>query len=203
MASERLTPAREGEQTGSDPAGGPAQGSSRRAGVGRILGAIVIVVAIVAAVAFAVTAGVPDGDVVAHVAAAQDLAPTRPAPASGEQLAGLRTPNLAAYGWAPQGARVDVIGTHTVATTYFQRGGRLLAVSSVSGGPIREPGPAVVTPDGVSVHRMSLAGRTILSWRRGGHTFVLSSIAVPVSRLLDLARALNAPRAAGAAPAHT
>jgi hypothetical protein len=106
-------------------------------------------------------------------------------------LAGLPIQDLPAYRWPAIGSRVDVVGTHTVATTFYQRGGRVLAVSVVSGGPVREPGPVVVTPGGDPVHEISLAGRAILSWRHAGHTIVMSSIAVPTRTLVELAQALN------------
>jgi len=201
MASEGPTPALEAEQTGADPAPEPAQRDPRRARIGRILGAIVIVAAIGAAVAFRLTAGISDNVVVAHVAAVQDLQSTRPAPAPGQELSGLPVQDLPAYRWPALGSRVDVVGTHTVATTYYERGGRVLAVSVVSGGPVREPGPVVVTPAGDPVHEISLAGRVILSWRHDGHTIVMSSIAVPSRTLVELARALNgAPVAASPTP---
>ena len=103
--------------------------------------------------AFALTAGVPDSVVVAHVAAAQNLGATGPLTVSGQVVAGMRTPDLGAYRWSPTGERVDVIGTHTVATMFFERGGRVIGASVVSGGPIREPGPVVATPAGVRIHR--------------------------------------------------
>jgi hypothetical protein len=56
---------------------------------------------------------------------------------------------------------------------------------------VREPGPVVITPSGDPVHEISLAGRAILSWRHAGHTIVMSSIAVPTQRLVELAQALN------------
>jgi hypothetical protein len=196
MASEGHTPALGAEQTGSESSEAAAQGTSRRARAGRIFGAIVIAAAVAAAAAFALTAGVPDSNVVAHVAAAQNLGATGPLTVSGQGVAGMRTPDLGAYRWSPTGDRVDVIGTHTVATTFFERGGRVIGASVVSGGPIREPGPVVATPAGVRVHQISLAGRTILSWRRGGRTVVMSSVAVPQPWLVALARALNSPTTA-------
>jgi hypothetical protein len=195
MASEGHTPALEAGQTGSESSEASAQGASGRARAGRIVGAIVIAVAVAAAATFALTAGVPDSEVVARVAAAQNLGATGPLAASGQVVAGTRTPDLGAYRWSPTGVRVDVVGTHTVSTAFFERGGRVIAASVVSGGAIREPGPVVATPAGVRVHRISLAGRSILSWRRGGRTVVLSSVAVPEPWLVALARALNTPSA--------
>lgn len=193
MASDGDPPAPEAQQTapaGPDPA---SEVGSGRARIGRWFGAIVIAAAVAAAVAFAVTAGVSDAVVVAHVAAAQELGPDRPLAASGAAVAGLRTPDLGAYRWAPIGARSDTIGTHTVATAFFQRGGRTVAASIVSGPPVRVPGPVVVRAGGVQVHRVSLAGRAILSWHLGGRTVVLSSVAVPEAWLESLARALATP----------
>jgi hypothetical protein len=202
MASEGSPPALETTNTVTDPAPEAAPRDPRRVLIGRILGAIVILVAIAAAVAFRLTAGVSDSVVVAHVASVQDLRPTQPSPAPGQVLAGLPVQDLPAYRWPAIGSRVDVVGTHTVATTFYERGGRVLAVSVVSGGPVREPGPVVVTPAGDPVHEISLAGRAILSWRHAGHTIVMSSIAVPTLRLVELAQALNgAPVAATSNPA--
>ncbi len=200
MASDGPTPALDTTQAGTDPAPEAVQRDPRRVLAGRIVGAIVILAAIAAAVAFRVTAGISDSVVVAHVAAVQDLQPTQPSPAPRRLLAGLPVQDLPAYRWPAIGSRVDVVGTHTVATTFYERGGRILAVSVVSGGPVREPGPVVVTPAGDPVHEISLAGRAILSWRHAGHTIVMSSIGVPTRRLVELAQALNgAPVASGAA----
>ena len=199
MASDGRTPALETTQAGTDPAPEATRRDPRRALAGRVIGAIVITAAIAAAVAFRVTAGISDSVVVAHVAAVQDLQPTQSSPAPGQVLAGLPVQDLPAYRWPAIGSRVDLVGTHTVATTFYERGGRVLAVSVVSGGPVREPGPVVVTPAGDPVHEISLAGRGILSWRHAGHTIVMSSIAVPTRTLVELARALNgAPVSAGA-----
>lgn len=193
MASEADAPTPEAQQAAPvDPDPASDRGSGR-ARAGRWFGAIVIAAAIAAAVAFFVTAGVPDSEVVAHVAAAQELRPDRPLAASGAAVAGLPTPDLGAYRWAPVGARSDTIGTHTVATAFFQRGGRTIGASIVSGPPVRLPGPVVVRAGGVQVHRISLAGRAILSWHLGGRTVVLSSVAVPEAWLESLARAINAP----------
>jgi len=173
------------------PEAAPA-GRSGRVRAGRWVGAIVIVVAVASATAFAVTAGVPDAEVVAHVAAVQGLGPDRPLAASGADVAGIRTPDLGAYRWTPSGARVDTVGTHTVATAFFRRGGRTVAASVVSGPAVRLPGRTVARARALQVHEISLAGRTILSWRlAGGRTAVLSSVAVPESWLVALSRALG------------
>jgi hypothetical protein len=185
MASDGTTPALEAEQTDVDPVPERVQRDPRRTRIGRILGAIVIVVAIAAAVAFALTSGVPDSQVVGHVAAVHDLPATRPSPSPGQLVGGLPAPNLQRYRWTPRGARVDVVGTHTVATSFFSRGGRLLGISLVSGGPV------VIRPGGVPVHQTTVGGRTVLSWRRGGYTFVMSSAVVPTLWMRGLAAALN------------
>ncbi len=202
MASDGTTPELEAGETEVDPAPEPVQRDPRRTRIGRILGAIVIVVAILLAVVFGLTGGVPDSQVVAHVAALHDLPATRPSPRPGQEVGGMRTPDLTYYRWTPQGARLDVVGTHTVATAFFSRGGRLLAVSVISGGPVSEPGPVVITPGGVPVHKTVIDTRTVLSWRRGGHTMVMSSIAVPTLWMINLVKALNpAPATPATSPA--
>ena len=200
MASDGRTPALETTQAGTDPAPEAARRDPRRTLAGRVVGAIVITAAIAAAVAFRVTAGISDSVVVAHVAAVQDLQPTQSVARTGTGARRASDPGPAGLPLARDRITGGLVGTHTVATTFYERGGRILAVSVVSGGPVREPGPVVVTPAGDPVHEISLAGRAILSWRHAGHTIVMSSIAVPTRTLVELAQALNgAPVTAGAA----
>ena len=195
MASEGTTPTLDAEQTQADPASGPVQRDPRKTRIGRILGAIVILVAIATAIGFALTVGVSDSEVVVHVAAVHDLPASRPSPGPTQEVGGLRTLNIESFGWTPKGARLDAVGTHTVATTFFSRGGRVLGISVISGASVFEPGPVVIRPDGVQVHQANIGGRTVLSWRRGGHTLVMSSIVVPTVWMRNLATALNSPRA--------
>lgn len=194
MASDGPAPAPQTQQRTSEQPPEPAHRDPRRVRQGRALGAIVIAVAVAAAVGFALTATVPDSEVVAHVAVLHELPPTRPAPGPGQLVGGLELPLITADGWTPTGARLDAVGTHTVATLFATQAGRDVALSVVGGGPVREPGPVVMTVDGVPAHVATITARTVLSWRRGGETTVMSAAAVPTLWLLNLARAVIASR---------
>lgn len=112
----------------------------------------------------------------------------------------MELPDLLADGWTPTGARLDEVGTHTVATVFVTRAGRDVALSVLSGAPVREPGPVAMVVRGVPVHLSTINARTVLSWRRGGQTAVMSAAAVPTVWMLDLARAVIA---SGPVPAGT
>jgi anti-sigma factor RsiW len=82
------------------------------------------------------------------------------------------------------GQRNDQLASRRVVTVYYSRGHRRIAYSIVSGRPLAVP--AGQTPMRGFV-ALRLGQRTILTWRRDGHTCVLSATGVPVSELLEIA----------------
>jgi hypothetical protein len=90
------------------------------------------------------------------------LRPATAATAGGEQLDGLRFPTPA--GWHATGARSDTLGGRAVRTVVYERAGRRITYTIVSGPPL----------DGASRRWLHAKGRSGLVLVRGGHTCVIS-----------------------------
>jgi hypothetical protein len=76
-----------------------------------------------------------------------------------------------------------------VATTVdFERGGRRLGYSVISGPPLDPPAMARrAARSGTLLRSFDVGGRTVVTLRRGGHTVVVSAVGVPRRALYDLA----------------
>jgi hypothetical protein len=111
-----------------------------------------------AALLLLVATGAPVVDDVMAVA----LRPATAAPASGEQLDGLRFPHPS--GWNAVGARTDAVAGRETRTVVYERRGARVTYTIVSGPPL----------DGAARHWLRHEERTGLVWVRGGHTCVVS-----------------------------
>jgi hypothetical protein len=149
------------------------------------------------AIAIALPGALSGGLTVADAAAFADKAPSQPAP-PGEpgtpqllaaKVDGVPFPNYAKkFGWRPVGARHDSDSGHNVTTVYYRKDGRTIAYSIVSGQLLDWPSKAQMQTHGsVKYRTFSHDGRTIVTWKRGGHTCVLSAPAVPRGELVSLA----------------
>jgi anti-sigma factor RsiW len=159
------------------------------------------VVAAGAAAAIAIALVLPGtlsgGLTVTDAAAFADKAPSRPPPAAvagtpqllDAKVDGVPFPNYAKkFGWKPVGARHDHASGHDVTTVYYRKGGRTIAYSIVSGDALEWPSDArVSTRGGVDYRVLRHGGRTIVTWKRGGQTCVLSARTVPHPELVKLA----------------
>lgn len=89
--------------------------------------------------------------------------------------------------WRPQGARSDRLDGRTVRTVFYAKGSKRVAYSIV-GGAALDPGDGrVVRRGSVEFHQFGTRGRRAVTWRRGGHTCVLSGRGVSDDVLLNLA----------------
>jgi anti-sigma factor RsiW len=106
-----------------------------------------------------------------------------------DQVDGVRFPNYAAkFGWRPAGVRTDDLDGRTMRTVFYERAGTRIAYSIVSGDALDQPGGArAVRREGVALRPFTGDGRDAVTWRRGGHTCVLSGIGVGTDALLQLA----------------
>jgi anti-sigma factor RsiW len=154
----------------------------------------VAAVAIAAAVALLVT-GNPSAPTVADAARFSVQAPSEPAPRSagdGTTLAvdveGVSFPDFAeSYGWRAVGARTGRIDGRDVTTVVYERDGRRIAYTVVGGSALPRPSPAEATTiEGVVYHTLRVNGRLVVTWRRLGHTCVLTG-AAPRAELVALA----------------
>jgi anti-sigma factor RsiW len=104
---------------------------------------------------------------------------------------GLAFPNWAEeFGWRATGRREDEIDGRRAVTVFYEKGGRRIGYTILSGDPIDAPDEAsTANREGVILRGLSADGRMIVTWLRGGHTCVLSGMDVDVDAgtLLDLA----------------
>ncbi len=149
-----------------------------------------------AAAVIAVLMVVGGGPAIEDVAAAAVRPPTdevAPVPAQAklleERVADVRFPNYAGkFGWKAVGVRTDEIEGRATRTVFYEKGGRRIAYTVVSGAALEEPGAADrATVEGTVVRALRADGREVVTWRRRGHTCVLSAKDVPRAELLALA----------------
>jgi anti-sigma factor RsiW len=153
-----------------------------------------------AVVAFALILVLPGafdgGPSVADAAALAEKPPTQAAPASvpgTPQLLATRVddvpfPNYdAKFGWKPVGARQDDPSGRGATTVYYEKAGRTIAYTIVSGDALDRPSDARSTTRGGTEYRTVRDGRTVVTWERDGHTCVLSGTAVRSAELVMLA----------------
>jgi hypothetical protein len=160
-----------------------------------------LAVAAAGVLALAVVALLPGGATpsVTRVAALALRGPAGPAPAVdarhpdtlGAEIAGVRYPDWQeAFGFRATGARTDRVEGRTTMTVYYA------SATEPTVGYTIVAGPALPEPSGgLSDHAsggtrylgLTSGGRTIVTWRRAGHTCVISATGVPVGALLRLA----------------
>ena len=171
-----------------------SRGARRRVVVGRSIAAA-------AAVALALILVLPSGfsgaPSVADAASLAEKPPTQPAPAGvpgapallRKEVDDVPFPNYAAkFGWKPAGARQDDPSGRDATTVYYEKGGRTIGYTIVSGDALDVPSDArSTTRAGVEYRSFRHDGRTVVTWERNGHTCVLSAKAARPAELLTLA----------------
>jgi hypothetical protein len=105
------------------------------------------------------------------------------------RASGLAFPSWAEeFGWRATGRRVDELDGRSTVTVFYEKGGRRIGYTIVSGEPIDPPDEARrAVREGTTLHGLTADGRVIVTWLRGGTTCVLSGSGVPADVLLDLA----------------
>jgi hypothetical protein len=135
------------------------------------------------------------GPSVVEAAELGTLPATEPAPMPGRpklldaSAFGLPYPDWAEnFGWEPSGRRVDEIDGRRAVTVFYEKDGREIAYTIVSGDSLPVPEPsAAARREGTPLRYVSRDGRTIVTWERNGRTCVLSGNGVAATKLLDLA----------------
>jgi hypothetical protein len=102
---------------------------------------------------------------------------------------GVQFPNLKGeFGWREAGARGDELGGRGTNTVFYERGGKRIGYTIVSGEKLNWPkGSAIKTVNGVELRSTSEGPQQIVTWLRGGHTCVLSGKGVGSQELEALA----------------
>lgn len=162
-----------------------------------VIGGATAAAAVVIALALALPSALSGGPSVADAAALAARSPTRAAPGVTEEIPqllradvdGVPFPNYAAkFGWRPFGAREDDPSGRAATTVYYERGGRRVAYTIVSGDALEPPSDArTITRGGVEYRIFRDDGRTVVTWERDGHTCVLSSTTAGAGDLVALA----------------
>jgi anti-sigma factor RsiW len=97
-------------------------------------------------------------------------------------------PNWATrFGWRAVGQRVDHINGRLAVTVYYQRHQALVAYTIVAAPALDQPAGQVSRVNDTALVTLRLGGRMVVTWRRDGHTCVLSGLGVPASDLQHLA----------------
>lgn len=102
---------------------------------------------------------------------------------------GLAFPSWAKeFGWRATGRRVDEFDGRRAVTVFYEKEGRRIGYTILSGDLIEPPEEAsTAIRDGTTLHGLEADGRVIVTWPRGGKTCVLSGVGVDAATLLDLA----------------
>jgi anti-sigma factor RsiW len=171
---------------------GRASGRGRRQVV--IGGAIAAAAAVILALVLVVPGAFSGGPSVTDAAALAEKPPTQAAPGGvpgtpqllRAEVDDVPFPNYAAkFGWKPVGARKDDPSGRDATTVYYEKGGRTIAYTIVSGDALDPPSDARSTSrGGVTYRTLRDDGRTAVTWERGGHTCVLSGKADSAELLL-------------------
>lgn len=157
------------------------------AGLAGAAAAAAVVIAVV------VSGGGPGIDDVLSAAARSPSAAIAPFPAQGkllrEQVERVSFPNYAGkFGWKAVGTRTDEIDGRDTRTVFYSKNGRTIAYTIVAGEALDQPGDARrAVREGTTLRSLKSDGKTVVTWRRQGHTCVLSGTGVPTGELLTLA----------------
>ncbi|MGH2983980.1 MAG: hypothetical protein ACRDK5_06970, partial [Solirubrobacterales bacterium] len=102
---------------------------------------------------------------------------------------GVPFPNLEGeFGWGEAGARSDELDGRETKTVFYERGGRRIGYTIVSGKALPWPSGARKTDlNGVALRSTADGPKQIVTWLRGGRTCVLSGNGVSSAELLKLA----------------
>jgi anti-sigma factor RsiW len=185
---EEMGPARGRRQGVRGPSARTRLGGIRWPAGGVVVGAFAVVLA-----AIVIIGGSPGVEDVAAAAERAPRAAVAPVPPTSkllhERVADVNFPNYAGkFGWKAVGTRTDEIDGRATRTVFYEKNGKRIGYTVVSGAALDPPGEAVqTTREGTVLWAYRSDGRDIVTWRRRGHTCVLSATGVPHSELLDLA----------------
>jgi hypothetical protein len=158
-------------------------------------GAAAAAVAVAIALVLALPGNVPGGPSVAEAAALATRPPSEGPPAAKSQtllareVDGLPFPNWAkTFEWRATGVRADTVEGRSTTTVYYEKKGKRLAYTIVSGSALDRPGDATRIQRGPTQLRLlTIGGRRVITWERNGHTCVLSGAGVKDEILAKLA----------------
>lgn len=157
-------------------------------------GAVVVALAVV----LLLPAGTPGGPSVSQAASLALRGSVMPAPGPGGAVPGMTLaqdvqevyfPDWSQrFNWAASGRRVDRLGGRLAVTVYYDdRDGQRIAYTIVSAPALTLPNAKTFEHEGTELQSFRLGERQVVTWRRAGHTCVLSGVGVSVQQLARLA----------------
>jgi hypothetical protein len=173
----------------------PAAQARRRFGYASALAGALAVVAL--ALALILPGGTPGSPSVSDAAALATKGANQPAPVPspgeprgtiGDGLQDVYFPD-----WKGQfhavavGQRTDGLGGRAAVTVYYRWKGKMVAYTIVSLPGLSQPNASVTQKHGVALRTLKIDGRTVVTWRRDGHTCVISGPGLSASDLQRLA----------------
>ena len=93
----------------------------------------------------------------------------------------------ARFGWHAVGERVDHLDGRLTVTVYYAWQGRRIAYTIVTAPALAQPRAAVRRLEGTELRTLAINDRLVVTWRRAGHTCVLSAMDVAAAQLQQLA----------------
>jgi hypothetical protein len=171
-----------------------ADRQGRRRGVLTAAGAGALVV-LAAVLAIVLTGGGAQPSV-AQAAQLAARGPAGPAPAAAPDRRGrldqsvgdIYFPNLQqTFGWTAIGQRADRLSGHQALTVYYLHGNQDVAYTILSAPALPAPSGATLRAGSLTVRELRVGSRTVVTWRRGQVTCVLSAQGVGARQLARLA----------------
>jgi hypothetical protein len=89
--------------------------------------------------------------------------------------------------WRATGQRTDRLNGRVAVTVYYDWRGKTVAYTIVGVPALSTPAAQVSFRNGTELRTLMLHGRRVVTWRRAGHTCVLSGTGVPAAVLQKLA----------------
>lgn len=162
-----------------------------------LMGGLAAALAVAAlALVLALPGGTPGGPTVVQAAGLAELPPVTPGPKRSDgsallttALDGVAYPYWGdSFAWETSGARRDRLDGRRAVTVFYDKNGKRIGYTIVSGKPLPVPkGARTTVVNGITLRTFVHDGRTVVTWLRAGHTCVLAGRTVPAGDLLRLA----------------
>jgi hypothetical protein len=175
----------------------PRRGEGRPARRPALIAAGAAAAAVAAAtVVLLLPPGTPEGPSVASAAGLATRGPVAPPPPRYDdepallatQIEGVRFPRWQQrFGWRASGVRRDRLDGRSATTVFYRAQDRQLAYTIVGGAPLEEHGGRRFVQADTRFRLTRHGSARVLSWRRKGHTCVVTAAGVRTTELLALA----------------
>lgn len=151
------------------------------------------VAAAVAALVLLLPGGAPGAPSVSEAAALALRGPVMSAPGKhlgaklNQDVQEVYFPDWSPLGWRAVGQRIDHLGSRLAVTVYYAWRGKQVAYTILTTPALPWPGHTTRVIHGIELQKLVAGKRLIITWRRGGHTCVLSGTGASPEGLARLA----------------